>query len=67
MSLILFLMSLGSMSHVDFKKGPCRPVEFRGQGPYFKERASECVILHVQKEKTKPRLCQKQPRFQLTG
>ena len=33
MSLILFLMSLGSMSHVDFKKGPCQPVEFKGQGP----------------------------------
>ena len=33
MSLILFLMSLGSMSHVNFKKGPCRRVEFRGLGP----------------------------------
>ena len=33
MSLIQFLMSLGSMSHVDFKKGPYRHVEFRGQGP----------------------------------
>ena len=32
-SLILFLMSLGSMSHVDFKKCPCRRVEFRGRGP----------------------------------
>ena len=21
------------MSHVDFKKWPCRPVEFKGQGP----------------------------------
>ena len=61
MSITSFLMSLGSISHVDFKKGPCRRVEFRGQGPYFKERASECVILHVQKEMTKPRLCQKPP------
>ena len=26
-------MSLGSMSHVDFKKKLCRHVEFRGQGP----------------------------------
>ena len=34
MSLISFLMSLGSMSHVDFKKWPCRPVEFKGQGSY---------------------------------
>ena len=30
-------MSLSSMSHVDFKKTPCRCVEFKGQGPpkYF--------------------------------
>ena len=27
-------MSIGSMSHLDFKKLPCRPVEFKGQGPY---------------------------------
>ena len=33
MSLIIFSMSLGSMSHVDFKKGLCRRVEFKGQGP----------------------------------
>ena len=26
-------MSLGSMSHVEFTKSLCRPVEFRGQGP----------------------------------
>ena len=24
----------GSMSHVDFKKWPCRPVKFKGQGPH---------------------------------
>ena len=34
---LLFLkpcrMSIGSMSHVEFKKWPCRPVEFKGQGP----------------------------------
>ena len=29
----IFPMSMGSMSHVDFKKWPCRPVEFKGQGP----------------------------------
>ena len=28
-----FVMSLGFMSHVDFQKRPCRPVDFRGQGP----------------------------------
>ena len=33
MSLIISLLSIGSMSHVDFKKWPCRRVEFRGQGP----------------------------------
>ena len=37
MSLILFLMSLGSMSHVDFKESLCHPVEFRGQGPFFRD------------------------------
>ena len=25
------------MSHVDFKKWPCRPVEFKGQGPLTSE------------------------------
>ena len=33
MSLIVFPMSIGFMSHVDFKKKPCRPVDFKGQGP----------------------------------
>ena len=28
-----FLMSLSPMSHVEFKKWSCRPVDFRGQGP----------------------------------
>ena len=32
-SLIVFLMSLGSMSHVGSKKGPCRLVGFKGQRP----------------------------------
>ena len=31
MSLIVLSMSIGSMSHVDFKKWPCHPVEFKGQ------------------------------------
>ena len=30
MSIIYFLMSIGLMSHVDFKKRLCRPVEFKG-------------------------------------
>ena len=30
--LMFFLMSIGSMSHVNFKKWPCSPVEFKGQG-----------------------------------
>ena len=33
MSLIFFLMSIGFMSHVDFKKRPCRPDELKGPGP----------------------------------
>ena len=35
MSLIFFPMSIGFMSHVDFKKGPCCPVKFKGQGPLY--------------------------------
>ena len=31
-------MSLSPMSHVEFKKVPCRPVDFRGQGPYFGDK-----------------------------
>ena len=23
------------MSHVDFKKWPCRPVDIKGQGPHY--------------------------------
>ena len=33
MSLAFFPMSIGFMSHVDFKKRPCRPVEIKGQRP----------------------------------
>ena len=32
-SIIVFLMSLGFMSHINFNKSLCRPVKFRGQGP----------------------------------
>ena len=31
-------MSIGSMSHVEFKKWPCRPVEFKGQGPPYRRQ-----------------------------
>ena len=34
MSVIIILMSISSMSHVDLKKCPCRPVDFKGQGPH---------------------------------
>ena len=34
MSFIISLLSIGPMTHVDFKKWPCRCVEFRGQGPH---------------------------------
>ena len=43
MLLILFVMSLGSMSHVDFKKSLCRSVEFRGQGPWYWEVGCEKI------------------------
>ena len=32
---ILSRVDIGSMLHVDFKKLPCRPVEFKGQGPSY--------------------------------
>ena len=32
-SIIFFSMLIGFMSNVNFKKWPCRPVEFKGQGP----------------------------------
>ena len=35
MSLICFPMSIGFMSYVDIKKWPCRPVNFKGQGPHI--------------------------------
>ena len=34
MSMIIHPMWIGSMSHVDCKKGSCRPVEFKGQVPF---------------------------------
>ena len=36
------------MSHVDFKKWPCRPVEFRGQGPsYYTDHAGPEISVHL--------------------
>ena len=32
-------MSLSPMSHVEFKKVQCRPVDFRGQGPHWGHQA----------------------------
>ena len=43
MSLIIFPVSIGFMSHVDFKKRPCRPVEFKGQGPPFRRQ----LYIHI--------------------
>ena len=34
MSIICLTMSIGSMSHVDFKKSSFRPAEFKGQRPH---------------------------------
>ena len=33
MSLICFPISIGFMSHVDFREWPCNPVTSKGQGP----------------------------------
>ena len=51
MSLIFFPMSIGFMSHVDFKKRPCCPVEFKGQGPLQKPVAVEESRPHFQTTK----------------
>ena len=42
-------MSLGPMSHVEFKKRICPPVDFRGQGPYMLDSllSSEEVVYRV--------------------
>ena len=47
MLIVFFLMSIGSMSHVEFKKQPCRPVEFKGQGPYSGDQVASagCVCV----------------------
>ena len=40
-------MSLGSMSHVYIKNGPCLRVEFRGQGPQLRSiHSSSCVYVY---------------------
>ena len=41
MSLILFLMSIGSMSHVDFKKSLCRPVKDLGVKGHIEEAKTD--------------------------
>ena len=41
-SIIFFPMSISFMSHVDFKKWPCRPVKLKGQGPYH-------IFIHIYK------------------
>ena len=50
MSLALFPMLIGFMSHVDFKKMPCRPVEFKGQG-------SLGYVIPMQLYRTAPMQC----------
>ena len=43
-------MSIGFMSHVDFKKRQCRPVEFKGQGPFgsYKNRQRQIIAFFPQ-------------------
>ena len=45
MSIVFCLMSIGSMSHVGFKKQPCRPVELKGQGPKNEASLEHMVIV----------------------
>ena len=40
-------MSLGPMSHVEFKKKTCRPVDFRDQGPSWSVSTMYIVLTHV--------------------
>ena len=50
MSFIFILMSLGSMSHVGFKKWPCRCVEFKGQDPHravVSMMTKVCIVARV--------------------
>ena len=42
MSLFFLVMLISPMSHVDYKKRPCRPVDFRGLGPYAKQMFVSC-------------------------
>ena len=37
MSLFFLAMLISFMSHINFKKGMCCRVEFKGQGPYKKD------------------------------
>ena len=58
MSLIVFPMSIGFVSRVDFKKWPCHPVEIKGQGPLVSLRPSVIpilirIVLGIQTVKTK--------------
>ena len=41
----IFSMSIGFMSHVDFEKWPCHPVEFKGQGPL--EDDNGVKLIHI--------------------
>ena len=43
-TLIILLISLGSVSHVDFKKSPCCSVEFRGQGHIYGYQGVDCCL-----------------------
>ena len=53
-SLILYFMSQGSMSHLDFEKSLCRRVKFRSQGPYYDY---PCLLSLPQPVRTAQSLC----------
>ena len=51
-----FLLSLGTISHVNFKKRACRPVEFKGQEPHY---IFCCIHLFLHEGPRSNRLCPK--------
>ena len=61
MSVIFFLILIGLMLPVDFKKNmPCRPVEFKGQEPLlssFHEMSRRGTSRHKHRHPTRRNLC----------
>ena len=52
MSVLFILVLISSMSHVDFKKYLCCPVDFKGQGP-LGSKLTDVVSMVAQTSKVK--------------